>query len=77
MDADDGGGLLLYAYFWLEDTDKDGKASTYYTTTLTIPANAVVSETTTHQNTSTQTKTVTTESLTVEWPAAGAVIRQS
>jgi len=67
----------LYATFWLEDKDKDGKTSTYYTTTMTIPANAEVSETMTSKNTSWESTTVTTRTLTVEWPASGAVIWQS
>lgn len=72
-----GEDYSLYARFWLEETDKNGKVSTYYVTTLTIPANTVESETMSSGSGGSETWTVTTRDLKVTWPLAGAVIRQS
>lgn len=62
----------IIATFWLEE---DGNR--YYTTTLTIPAQTVYDETYTDSDTRTRSETVTTKTMTVTWPAEGAVIRQS
>ena len=51
--------------------------STYYATTLTIPAKVSFDETMSNSGTHTRTQTTTTRTMTVEWPEAGAVIRQS
>lgn len=72
-----GENYTLNARFWLEDTDKNGKVSTYYATTLTVPAKTSATSDTTNNNTRTRTQTTTTQTLTVEWPAEGAVIQQN
>ncbi len=77
MDSD----YNLTANFWLEETDKAGKVSTYYTTTLTIPAkvessaSAPKQEKTRSGRTRTEMTTLI-QNQTVTWPTDGAVIRQ-
>lgn len=72
-----GENYALNASFWVEETDKDGNISNYYTTTLTIPAVVTFSENTVSNNSTYQTRTTTTRTMTVTWPLEGAVIRQS
>ncbi len=62
----------LFARFWLE---ADG--ARYYETTLTIPAQAEAKQSMDSASSSAESTTTTTQSLTVTWPASGAVIRQS
>lgn len=72
-----GENYTLTARFWLEETDKNGKVSTYYATTLTIPAKVTFSETTTHDNSRYETNTITTRTMSVTWPVQDAVIQQN
>lgn len=65
----------ITAHFRLEETDKAGNTAAYYATTLTIPAHAEPRPGT--KPTSSASESVITQSVTVTWPAAGAVIRQN
>lgn len=72
-----GADYALTARFWVEETDGDGNPATYYVTTLTIPASVTTSQTMTSRDEGRISETTTTQTLTVTWPVAGAVIRQS
>ena len=67
----------ITAHFRLEETDKAGNTAAYYATTLTIPAHAETRQSTESTSSASESVIATTQSVTVTWPAAGAVIRQN
>lgn len=71
-----GEGYTLNARFWLEETDKEGKVSTYYATTMAIPAKLTVSEDSSSGSAGRDSWTTVTRTVTVTWPLEGAVVQQ-
>lgn len=72
-----GENYTITARFWLEETDKSGKTSTYYHTTLSVPAKVTTSETTSSGKSGNSSWTTATQTVTVTWPVEDAVIQQN
>ncbi len=71
-----GPDYTITAHFQLEETDEAGNTAAYYATTLTIPAQVKAEQTMRNESAGSRDITVTAQSVTVTWPAEGAVIRQ-
>lgn len=71
-----GESYTITARFWLEET-KSGKTSTYYNTTLLIPAKVTSAETTSSGKSGNSSWSTVTQKVTVTWPLEDAVIQQN
>ncbi len=72
-----GQDYTITARFQLEETDRAGNTAAYYATTLTIPARVETKQDIEDESAGSRDVTATTQSVTVTWPAEGAVIRQA
>lgn len=72
-----GESYTITARFWLEETNKSGKTSTYYNTILRVPGKVTSAETTSSGKSGNSSWSTVTQKVTVTWFVEDAVIQQS